>query len=110
MPTRPVCTTEPIRRSLASLTNSAARSSPDTDPDIDSGCYRCILGCSKQKPRRRPGLLVAGSSWTHSRALRRFDGHHIVFMAGMPLQVIAAHADLVADEFIAELERIQDVA
>ena len=44
------------------------------------------------------------------RALRRFDDHDIVVMAGVPLQALAPHADLVAHQFIAELERIQPVA
>jgi hypothetical protein len=44
-----------------------------------------------------------------SRAVRGLDHHHIVLVAGVPLQVIAAHADLVAHEFVAELERIQPV-
>src|ERR1700737_1773237 len=47
---------------------------------------------------------------TPSGALRCLDDHHIVVMAAMPLQTLAPHADLVAHEFIAELERIQPVA
>jgi len=42
--------------------------------------------------------------------LRGLDHHHVVVMAGVPFQVIAAHGDLVAHEFISELERFQPVA
>src|SRR5258708_36227310 len=45
-----------------------------------------------------------------SRALRGLDHHHIVVMAGVPLQALAPHGDLVAHEFIYELERVQPVA
>src|ERR1700687_2965168 len=51
----------------------------------------------------------AGASERPLGALRGLDDHHIVLVAGVPLQVIAAHADLVAHEFVAELERIQPV-
>src|SRR6202048_4556679 len=44
------------------------------------------------------------------RGLRGLDDHHIVVMAGVPLQALAPHADLIAHEFISELERIQPVA
>src|SRR3984893_13711206 len=59
-----------------------------------------------------------------SRALRGLDHHHIVFtaiflttrvftaglfMAGVPFQAFAPHGELVAHEFIAELERLQSV-
>ena len=42
--------------------------------------------------------------------MRGLDHHHVVVMAGAPLQAFAVHADLVADEFISELERVQPVA
>src|SRR4051794_14512368 len=80
---------------------------------------RCPIGgrprSSARLPRYARGCLPA-------RMRRRVDlgglgglhGHHIVVMGrggdGVPLEVIAAHADLVAHEFIAELESIQPVA
>src|SRR5271167_1472009 len=42
-----------------------------------------------------------------SRALRSLDDHHIILVAGVALQALAPHADLVTDEFVAELERVQ---
>src|ERR1700722_1624386 len=47
-----------------------------------------------------PWRLALARHPARSRALRGLDHHHIVLMAGVPLQVVAAHADLVAHEFV----------
>src|SRR6202048_2525859 len=81
------------------------------------------------RPYRREGRPKAfptpiARNFDDSRALRGLDHHHIVFtaiflttrvftaglfMAGVPFQAFAPHGELVAHEFIAELERLQSV-
>ena len=45
----------------------------------------------------------------NSRALRGLDDHHLIFLIGVLLQIIAACADLVAYQLIPEPEGVQPV-
>src|SRR5260370_32848084 len=64
----------------------------------------------RKKCRRYGGIFFAGPECS-LRALRGLHRNHVVVLGWwVPLQMVAAHADLVAHEFIAELERVQPVA
>src|SRR6202171_4983761 len=59
----------------------------------------------------RPRGSARSDGVCRSSALRCLHGHDLVVLRRrVPPEMIAAHADLVAHEFIAELERVQPVA